>query len=90
MFLLAINYLFRPKVQNLPVHKNYDLKNSKSIKLGSQFHNMNDVEWVKDENGELVCVCEIGYTSANKIKAYKDLGITDIRWYSKSLDLVFI
>ncbi len=45
-----------------------------------------DIQIKKD--GKLVCVCELGYTSAEKIKDYREMGISDIRWYSKGLDLV--
>lgn len=45
-----------------------------------------DIQIRKD--GKLVCVCEIGYTEAEKIKAYRDMRISDIRWYSKKADLV--
>lgn len=39
-------------------------------------------------SGVLVCVVEIGYTRPEKIKLYRDMGIKDIRWYSKDGELI--
>lgn len=45
-----------------------------------------DIQIEKD--GKLVCVCEIGYTEAEKIKAYKKMKIPEVRWYTRDLELV--
>lgn len=34
-------------------------------------------------DGTLVCAVEIGYTRPEKLTAYRDLGIPDVRWYDK-------
>ncbi len=38
--------------------------------------------------GNLVCLVEIGYTRPEKLKRYRELGIGDVRWYSKSGELM--
>jgi hypothetical protein len=43
---------------------------------------------VHSETNELVCVVEIGYTRPEKIKRYRQLGIGDVRWYSKDGELI--
>jgi hypothetical protein len=43
---------------------------------------------VHDKDHRLVSVVEIGYTRPEKIKMYRELGVTDIRWYSKAGELI--
>lgn len=38
--------------------------------------------------GKVICVAEIGYTDAKKLKAYREFGIPDIRWYTKKMEMV--
>lgn len=45
-----------------------------------------DIQILK--NGELRCVVEIGYTRASKVARYREIKVPEIRWYSKSLELV--
>jgi hypothetical protein len=40
------------------------------------------------ESQELVCLVEIGYTRPEKLQAYRRLGISDVRWYSKAGQLI--
>jgi len=43
---------------------------------------------VFDDTGLIVCCVEIGYTRRAKLKKYNELGISDVRWYSKDGDLI--
>lgn len=43
---------------------------------------------IRDHKGNVVCVVEIGYTRPEKLRAYRKLKIPDVRWYSKSGELV--
>ena len=43
---------------------------------------------IYDSNDKIVCAVEIGYTRPDKIRKYRELGIPDIRWYSKGMDLI--
>ncbi len=45
-----------------------------------------DIQILKEN--KIICVSEIGYTRPDKIKRYRELGIQDIRWYSKEINLV--
>jgi hypothetical protein len=40
------------------------------------------------QDGELLCAVEIGYTRPEKLKHYRQIGIPDVRWYSKAGELV--
>ncbi len=42
---------------------------------------------ILDRQSKVWCVVEIGYTDAKKILRYCKMGIADIRWYSKDLEL---
>lgn len=43
---------------------------------------------VFDKDNKLISVVEIGYTRPEKIKIYRELGVQDIRWYSKEGELI--
>lgn len=42
--------------------------------------------WVHRDD-EVICVVEIGYTRPEKLTRYKEIGVPDIRWYSKEGEL---
>jgi hypothetical protein len=42
--------------------------------------------WIH-QDGEVICVVEIGYTRPEKLSRYKELGIPDVRWYAKDGEL---
>jgi len=42
--------------------------------------------WIHRDQ-EIVCVVEIGYTRPEKLTRYKEIGVPDIRWYSKEGEL---
>lgn len=39
---------------------------------------------IVDDRDRTVCVVEVGYTRPEKLTAYRDLGIADVRWYDKA------
>jgi len=43
---------------------------------------------VIDKVGHVVCVVEIGYTRPEKLTLYHEIGIKDVRWYSKDGQIV--
>ena len=49
---------------------------------GSEIDVQPDIQ-VIDDAGLVICVVEIGYTRPEKIALYKELKISDVRWYSK-------
>ncbi len=42
---------------------------------------------VASSTGEMVCAVEIGYTRPEKLTAYREMGIRDVRWYDKQGEL---
>lgn len=42
---------------------------------------------ITDRSGKMVCAVEIGYTRPEKLTAYRELGIADVRWYDKQGNL---
>src|SRR5262245_30308889 len=63
-----------------PTSAGYVLHYERSLKGARRM--MPDIQ-VVDSTGVVRCVVEIGYTRPEKLKAYRELGIADVRWYDK-------